>query len=149
MRISTKFSDSIHLLSFISIFKTKKLTSEFIASSIKTSPVVVRRMIGELRLAGLISPYQGGKSPQLSRPPVDISLFDIYSAVEHKKPLFNIDKDTNPHCPVGAHVPDVLHSIYSEAEAAAFGQLGRTTLQDVIDRIQVAHQRYGESAVEA
>lgn len=145
MRVSTKFSDSIHLLSFISVFRSAKLTSEFIASSIKTSPVVVRRLIGELRTAGIIAQSADSRYPRLARTPQEISILDIYMAIEGTKHLFNVDEDTNPHCPVGAHVPTVLGALYSEAEAAAFGQLGRTTLQDVIDRIAVEHQMRGES----
>jgi DNA-binding IscR family transcriptional regulator len=146
MRISTKLSDALHLLSFIEVFKSQKITSETIAGSINTSPVVVRRLIAELRTARIIAPYEGGCSPRLSRAPQAISILDVYSAVEHRKHLFNVDRDTNPRCPVGAHIPDVLDTVYAEAEAAAFGQLGCTTLRDVIDRIEVAHRMKGEKA---
>ncbi|MCI1983742.1 MAG: Rrf2 family transcriptional regulator [Bifidobacteriaceae bacterium] len=144
MRISTKFSDALHLLSFIEVFKSQKITSETIAASINTSPVVVRRLIAELRTAKIIGPYEGGCSPRLAESSKDVTLFDVYTAIEHKRRLFNVDHDTNPRCPVGAHIPDVLDTVYAEAEAAAFGQLRRTTLRDVIDRIEVAHRMEGE-----
>ena len=52
MKISTRFSDAIHLLAFIDIYKGKiPLSSENIAGSIETSPVMVRKLMGELRKA--------------------------------------------------------------------------------------------------
>ena len=63
MRVSTRFSDSIHLLAFIEIYADAKLTSDLIASSIETSPVVVRRLMGKLRQAGLIATTPGTAQP--------------------------------------------------------------------------------------
>lgn len=50
MKVSTRFSDAIHLLTFIDICNGKiSLTSDNIASSIETSPVMVRRLMSELK----------------------------------------------------------------------------------------------------
>ncbi len=60
MKISTRFSDSIHILAFINIYQgTIPLTSNNIASSIETSPVVVRRLMSALNKAGLINTVHG------------------------------------------------------------------------------------------
>ncbi|MFR5008049.1 MAG: Rrf2 family transcriptional regulator, partial [Limosilactobacillus vaginalis] len=89
MRISTRFSDSIHILAFIETYKGKlPLSSEHIAESIETSPVVVRRLMGKLRSAGLIKTVHGSADPKLMREPKDISLYDVFLAVEDEQHLF-------------------------------------------------------------
>lgn len=79
MKISTRFSDSIHILAFINIYQgTIPLTSNNIASSIETSPVVVRRLMSALNKAGLINTVHGAADPALAKPPENISLYDIF-----------------------------------------------------------------------
>lgn len=99
MKVSTRFSDSIHLLAFLVIYKGKTtLSSNIIASSLNTSPVVVRRLMSNLRDAGFIKTTHGSPDPELLREPKDISLLEIYLATEGKSPLFAIDHETNPDC---------------------------------------------------
>ena len=70
MKISTRFSDSIHILAFINIYQgTIPLTSNNIASSIETSPVVVRRLMSALNKAGLINTVHGAADPALAKYP--------------------------------------------------------------------------------
>lgn len=138
MRISTRFSDSIHILAFIETYKGKiPLTSENIASSIETSPVVVRRLMSKLRSAGLIQTVHGSADPKLIRGPKDISLYDVFLAVEDERHLFTIDPKTNPECIVGGNIQDTLRGFYAQAETAAKAKLAATSLQDVLDTILV------------
>lgn len=138
MRISTKFSDSIHTLAFIEIYRGKlPLTSENIAGSIETSPVVVRRLMSQLRKAGILTTVHGAADPKLTRPPHEISLYDIYLAVENDQPLFTIDKKTNPQCIVGGNIQPTLKEFYHQAEVAAKAKLIQITLQDVLNSILV------------
>lgn len=138
MRISTRFSDSIHTLAFIEIYRGKlSLTSENIASSIETSPVVVRRLMSKLRVANIIATTHGAADPKLTRQPSEISLYDIYLAVEDDQPLFTIDKKTNPECVVGGNIQPTLTEFYHAADVAAKAKLNQFTLQDVLDNILV------------
>lgn len=138
MRISTRFSDSIHILAFIETYKGKlPLTSENIAGSIETSPVVVRRLMGKLRSAGLIKTVHGSADPKLIRDPKDISLYDVFLAVEDDQHIFTIDQKTNPECIVGGNIQATLSEFYAQAETAAKAKLASTSLQDVLDSILV------------
>lgn len=137
MRVSTRFSDSIHILAFIEIYKNIRLSSEVIASSVETSPVVIRRLMGVLREAGLIATKQGSVEPKLARNPKDITLLDIYFATEGNKPLFELDKKTNPECIVGGNIQGVLGDYYEQAKISAQRKLNDTTLQDLIETILV------------
>lgn len=139
MRVSTRFSDSIHILAFISIYKGKvPLTSENIAGSVETSPVVVRRLMSALSKAGLIRTVHGSADPHLARSASDISLYDVFLAIEGPdKHLFTIDEKTAPECIVGGNIQSTLTEFYHQAEVAADAKLASITLQDVIDTILV------------
>lgn len=138
MKVSTRFSDSIHLLAFLVIYKGKTtLSSNIIASSLNTSPVVVRRLMSNLRDAGFIKTTHGSPDPELLRETKDISLLEIYLATEGKSPLFAIDHETNPDCIVGCNIQPTLTDYFSHAEIAAEAVLGKISLQDVIDTILV------------
>lgn len=138
MKISTRFSDAIHILAFIVVYKGKvPLTSDTIAGSIGTSPVVVRRLMGKLRKAGMLKTVHGSADPTLNKPAADITLLDVYLTIEGDKPLFSIDPKTNPACIVGGNIQPTLTEYYRQAEIAAKAKLQQTTIQDVIDTILV------------
>lgn len=142
MKISTRFSDSIHILAFIDIYHgTIPLTSNNIAKSIETSPVVVRRLMSTLNKAGLINTTHGAADPLLAKKPAEISLYDIFLAIEGDTHLFSIDERTNPHCIVGGNIQETLSEYYQQAENAAKAKLATTTLQDVIGTIQIKHAK--------
>lgn len=138
MKVSTRFSDSIHLLAFIYIFKGKlPLTSDNIASSIQTSPVMVRKLMSTLKKADLLETRHGTASPEIARPIDQISLLDVYLAIEKDKPLFEIDHKTNPECPVGGNIQPTLKKFYLEAEIAAKAKLNQIKMSDIVDTILV------------
>ena len=137
MRVSTRFSDSVHILAFIDIYQSSKLSSELIASSIETSPVVVRRLMSNLREAGLIATKKGTAEPKLAKETSEITLLDIYLAVEGDRQLFTLDTNTNPECIVGGNIQKVLGAYYEDAKMAALKKFNQVSLQDIIDTILV------------
>lgn len=141
MKISTRYSDAIHILAYLNIYQETKLSSENIAASVMTSPVVVRRIMAALQKAGIITTVQGSPKPRLAKKPAEINLLDVYYAVEGDKQLFTVDKKTNPQCVVGGNIQKVLGSYYQEVQNAALGRLARITLDDVISDILVAQEK--------
>lgn len=144
MKISTRFSDSIHILAYMYIYHDTKLSSQNIAGSVMTSPVVVRRIMAALQKAGLIVTTHGSPNPHLAKSPADISLLDVYYAVEGHQQLFTVDPKTNPQCIVGGNIQKVLGRYYGEVQNAAMGRLARITLDDVISDILVEHTKKEE-----
>ena len=143
MKISTRFSDSIHILAFIEIYQGKiPLTSDNIASSVEISPVMVRRLMSVLKKAGFIETKPGASpDPHLAKPAANISLLDIYLAVEKDKPLFEIDHETNLQCIVGGNIQSTLEYFYNEAENAALAKLNSVNLADIIGTILVKQKK--------
>lgn len=137
MRVSTRFSDSVHILAFIKIYQDQLLSSESIANSIETSPVVVRRLMSVLRENGLIATKKGTAEPKLAKDPREITLLDVYLAAEGERQLFTLDTNTNPDCIVGGNIQKVLGTYYEDAKMAALRKFNNVSLQDIIETILV------------
>ena len=80
MAMSTKLSVAIHILSLIETGPQEQVTFEYIASSVNTNPVVVRRLMSQLKKAGLIHSMRGANKNTLLKKPEEISLYEIYTA---------------------------------------------------------------------
>ncbi|WP_025844982.1 Rrf2 family transcriptional regulator [Paenibacillus ehimensis] len=134
MSISSRFAVAIHILALLDINKEGRNTSEFIAGSVNTNPVVIRRVIGLLGKAGLVhtSPGVGGAS--LARPPREINLLDVYRAVRNDPPgeLFAAHDNPNPKCPVGQNIQGTLETVFKQAESAMENELAKVTLDQII-----------------
>jgi Rrf2 family protein len=113
------------------------VTSEFIAGSVNTNPVVIRRLLAALREAGLVRSQGGpGGGWTLVVPAARISLRDVYRAVE-QEPLFPLHPSApNPRCPVGRTIQAALSAHYEEARRAVERDLARTTIAGLLEEVR-------------
>jgi DNA-binding IscR family transcriptional regulator len=144
MQIGTRFSVAIHILLAVEVFKDeRKVTSEFMAGSVNTNPVVIRRIMGLLRGAGLIETTAGTGGIRLARDPAAISLLDVYRAAEPVKDgrLFRVHEDTAPRCPVGGNIAELLEGPFLEAQAALEERLAGRSLADLLADLDLLRRR--------
>lgn len=137
MKPSSRFVVASHVLTLLAMYADHDLTSEQIAFSVNTSAVVVRRLLGQLRQAGLVR-GQPGKSGGygLARGPEQITLDEVYRAVE-QQPLFRAHpQPPNPRCPVGANILAALQPALDPAEQALFAALSRKTVADLLHGVR-------------
>lgn len=134
MKISSRFTVAIHVLSLISLNQNIVSTSEWIAESVNTNPVVIRRVMGKLKKAGLIDIRRGLGGATLQKNLKDITLLDVYNAVEvvEDGELFQIHENPNPNCPVGANIQDVLELILVKAQNAMETILKEITMEELV-----------------
>ena len=86
MQISSRFTIALHIFACVDTFKDEhKVTSDFLASSINTNPVIVRKILTQLKNAGLINVARGTGGIELTRDLSKISFFDVYEAIEPVK----------------------------------------------------------------
>lgn len=143
MGISTRLSDMVHLLATVQIVREVAarqgceikgfLSSSAIAASIHTNPGYVRQLMMTARRANLLLCERGRANPVLSRAAKDISLLDIYRAVEKEKPLLRLDTHINPECNVGRGIQLALGAAYEEIQKSAEESMEKITLQNIID----------------
>ncbi|KRN58048.1 Rrf2 family transcriptional regulator [Carnobacterium divergens] len=142
MSISTKFPVAVHVLSILSLNRQTTIYSDYIAASVNTNPVVIRRIVGLLKKAGLVDSAPGMGGITLLKEPQEITLYDIYNAVSVKdKQLFSLHQDTNPECVVGKNIQQSLVGVMRTAEEAMEDELKKTTLADTINEITVLEAR--------
>ncbi|MFC6275312.1 Rrf2 family transcriptional regulator [Levilactobacillus tangyuanensis] len=130
---NTQFSDTIHVLVYIAYFKGKKMTSQEIASSLETSPSLIRKIMANLKHSQLLAPTHGPTQLALARDPADITLRDVYAILPGQQPLLNVDHHTSDNCPIGIVMPQILTHYYSEIQAAAEAKMAKITLQDILN----------------
>lgn len=135
--INTRFSVAIHVLSLIET-SGKRATSDYIAGSVNTNPVVVRRIMGMLNKAGLVRTRPGVAGAELNRALRDITLLDVYKAVlsDPEEELFAIHNNPNPACPVGRNIQATLEQVFEASQLAMENELGKTTMEAVVSDLQ-------------
>ncbi|MEW9701590.1 Rrf2 family transcriptional regulator [Paenibacillus sp. SI8] len=133
-KFSSRFTIGVHILSLIDMEKGEHCTSEFIAGSINVNPVIVRKVSGMLKKAGLLHVRQGVGGATLAKQPDAITLLDIYRAVEvaEETDLFQFHEQPNPNCPVGSNIQSVLQLKLQQAQAALEQELAHVTLDQVV-----------------
>ena len=101
---------AIHMFACIDTFSDQKMTSDFMAASIGTNPVIIRKLLQQLKAASLIDALRGTGGVRITRPLSEITFLDIYKAVEcaPDEQLFHFHENPNPNCPVGRNIHNVL-----------------------------------------
>lgn len=137
MQISTKFTIAIHILAAAEFFgKDEKVTSDLLASSIGSNPVIIRNIMSDLKNAGLIATKRGPGGIEISKPLEEISFYDVYEAVEkNKAELFNFHDNPNPKCPVGRNIHAALDETLLKAQKDFEDDLKKYKLSDVVQKI--------------
>lgn len=131
-----RFTLAVHVCTVLARKPDEAATSEYVAGSVNTSPVVIRRILASLARAGLVHAMRGaGGGYRLARTAAEIDLAAIARAVEtDAAPVFP-PKPPNPACPVGRAIQPVLADILAAAERARMEALAETRLSAVLDRI--------------
>ena len=134
MQISSRFTLAVHILTCIDVFHNKyKVTSDFLAGSTNVNPVIVRKILGQLKAAGIVNVARGTGGATIARPLEEITFLDIYRAVEcvdHGE-LFHFHENPNAQCPVGRNIHHVLDEKLDKVQKAMERELEAITLADV------------------
>lgn len=133
MKYSTKLADAIHTLVFIAFGNSQTLSSTDMAVSIQTNPAYVRQIMAKLKAAKIIHSMRGQANPTLAKAPKEITLLEVYKALEGEKPLLHLDTHTNPECGIGMNIQFALAEYYARVQSSAEHEMEQITLQDIID----------------
>lgn len=134
MQFSSRLPVAVHILLAIVEFEGKeKTTSTFLAGSVNVNPVIIRNTLGQLKTAGLVTVKAGEGGASLAKDPKDITLMDIFDAVEKEEALFHFHENPNPECPVGRNVHAILDNKLFAIQEAMWEKMESITLQSLID----------------
>lgn len=131
MKRSSRLSLALHALSHMSYDADEAQTSAEIAKHAGTNPVVVRRVLGKLREAGLVASERGHSGGwRLLREPENVTLADVYVALEESLVASKLEPDPKI-CSVERALGDRISDIMQEVEADLVARLSTTTIAEI------------------
>ncbi|HET6231934.1 MAG TPA: Rrf2 family transcriptional regulator [Longimicrobiaceae bacterium] len=134
--MSSRFAVAVHVLAYMAWRRAEAVTSERIAGSVNTNPVVVRRIMGALRKGGMVTVQPGvGGGAMLAREPQHISLLDVYRAVETEDLFALHPQQPCRECDVGGNIQQVLNGVFARAQEAMHEVLEGVTIRDVFHEV--------------
>lgn len=134
MQISSRFTLAVHIMDCIDTFKNdRRVTSDFLASSTNVNPVVIRKILGQLKSAGLVEIARGSGGASIPKPLEEITFLDIYRAVEcvENGELFHFHENPNIQCPIGRNIHLILDNKLLQVQNAMEKELASITLAAV------------------
>jgi len=133
MQFSSRFTIAVHILLAVNEFDGQfKTTSFFLGNSVNVNPVIIRKTLGQLKDAGLVTVEAGVGGASLAKEPKKITLWDIFCAVEDKKEELFHFHDPNMDCPVGANIHAVMDGRLRKFKRNLQRDLDDVTLQDLV-----------------
>ena len=135
---NSQFAMAVHVLAVLANNCDERIKSDFLAKSVNTNAVVIRRLLVDLHDANLVvsqTGYSGGTC--LTQSASEISLLDIYRAVSRSEVFGLHTNEPDPECNVGGGIICVLEKIKDDVDDAVSKELAKRSLQDVIDELTV------------
>lgn len=129
---NTRFSVAVHVLTLLADRPGRAVGSDLAASSVGSNPVHIRRVMANLRRAGIVTSRAGaGGGWALHRPPTEITMADVWDAVHGDEPVMSLHPEPNPACRVGEQIGAALDDLSARATVAVRSTLAETTLAQV------------------
>src|ERR1700729_689002 len=120
MAANSRLTVAVHALAWMALARRQGrevLTSDQVAASVNTNPVIIRRCLGDLRRAGLVRVRHGtGAGWSLARPSEDITLLEVHDAVGPEPPFGLHHTEPNLECPVGKGIRPALDQVYGNLD---------------------------------
>ena len=137
MRVSTQFPVAVHIMLMVAGFPDQKMTSEVLSESAGINPVIIRNIFSKLNAAGLLETKSGRGKTTVMRPAKEITLWDIYTAVESDETdeVFKLHQNTSETCVVGSNIHELLTPHLDEAVNAVKSVFSKVTLADLIQEL--------------
>jgi Rrf2 family protein len=137
MASNNQFSIAVHLMAGLGYCTASDRTSSQLAASVNTSPSFIRRTLAKLSKAGLITTLKGKNGfCRLAKKPSEITLLDIYLAIDAPK-AFSIHhyEETKP-CQVSCHIKSALENALDKTQKGMEGSLAKITLAHLLADIK-------------
>jgi Rrf2 family protein len=146
MNLDQRFAVSIHVLTLLAA-SSGPLTSSQIAASVDTHPVVIRRIMANLRQHRMVESRPGARGGwRLLLPPQEISLCQVYHTIEQEG-LLGLHNHPNPHCVIGGQIIPTLERVFASAQSALEEALCQVTIQDILEDVLHVNQPQDKSVI--
>lgn len=137
MSNNTQFSIAVHIMAGLGYKDGADITSSSLARSVNTCPSFVRRILSKLSKAGLVHTTIGKAGAcTLAKGANEISLFDIYEAVDAPKVFAIHGYDVQKPCPVSCNIKTALERVLGKAQTSVEESLKGITLDKIISDVK-------------
>lgn len=137
MAANSRYTVAVHALLLLEGPEGGWTTSDWIAGSVNTNPVVIRRILAALRNERLVQGTNGRTGGyRLTKPARAITLWDVYRIFREDGPFALHANKPNPKCPIGGRIQKHLKDVYSEADESMRRVLDRITIASLRERIR-------------
>jgi Rrf2 family protein len=145
---NSRFAIAVHILTLMARSSDEPLKSELVACSVNTNPVVIRRILCALAKARLVTSQTGAAGgSRLARKPNQITLLDVYRAVDAGEVFSLHPQPPNEECPVGMNIEAVLGDILGEVDQAIERVLAKISIEKVLQSVEPqTHRRLGRAS---
>ncbi|VEU80551.1 Rrf2 family transcriptional regulator [Haploplasma axanthum] len=135
MQVNQNFGVAIHLLSCLSEPTGEYKTSAYLAESVNTNPVVVRRILKVLENNGLVETKKGKFGSRLSKDPQQITFYDVYKTFFDGN-ILQPSHHPNKACPVGNKITGLISNVLSDATTKFENTLKEYTIANMKKEIE-------------
>ena len=133
---NTRFATVIHILTILAKNPGEWLSSDWIAESINTNPVIVRKELGAFQGQGWVVSRKGKDGGSMLHVSSDtITLADIYKTVKNSDVLGKKNLNPNPKCPIGKNINKELETLFAETDQLLLSSLHHKTLKDFVGQV--------------
>lgn len=134
--VNQQFATAVHILTALAFNKKKLLNSEVLAASVSTNPVVIRRLLSLLTKSELVTTLRGkAGGVRLAKEPNEITLKDVYIAINLSDSICTSLKTPSKECPVSCSMQAILATISDGTQKSILKYLESQKLSDLIKKI--------------
>jgi Rrf2 family protein len=135
--VNQQFTFAVHIMTALAFSPGEVIGSQTLAASVNTNPVVVRRLLLALRRAGLIETFTGKYGgARLGKKPREISLVDIYDAVEPRPVIPVNERKALKKCPVSCNMKTIMSRVAESTDEAVRKHLRGISLAQLVRRVR-------------
>ena len=132
MVANSRFAVSVHVLAYLAFKQGQPVSSAELASSVNTNPVIIRRLLILLQRAHLVGAQKGAHGGFfLTSSAENITLREVYRAVEPAPDFGMSTFAPSTRCPVGRKIGAVLEKAFSKAQAQMEAELAVVSIADI------------------
>lgn len=137
--VNQQFATAVHVLTALAFNKKKLMSSDALALSVNTNPVVIRRLLSLLTKAELVETLRGKTGGvKLSKEAQMITLKDVYVALSPSHPLGPRERAPHKECPVSCSMDAIMTTVSLGTQKATLKYLDSQKLSDLIKKISKA-----------
>lgn len=136
-----RLSTAIHILAAMAFMAPAGLRSRELARSLRANPSFVRRILSRLSKAGLVRSERGSRlGNRLARPAGQITVKDVYLALDRTRFFKSFEKKPFKDCPISCGMRSALDRIYRDLEKDLLKKMQRISIRKIVASIPVTNR---------